>query len=114
LTTVQAGLRVSEVLALTRADTHLGAGPHVRVIGKGRKQRVAPLTRQTVAVLRAWMRRVDEQPDDAPLFPARHGGPLTRDAIERRLAKHLATARRRCAPWAASTSRCMCCATPPR
>jgi integrase/recombinase XerD len=96
LTTVQAGLRVSEALALTRADTHLGAGPHVRVIGKGRKQRVAPLTRETVAVLRVWMRETDARPADSPLFPARHGGPLTRDAIERRLAKHLATAGRRC------------------
>jgi site-specific recombinase XerD len=96
LTTVQAGLRVSEALALTRADTHLGAGPHVRVIGKGRKQRVAPLTRETVAVLRVWMRETDTPPADSPLFPARHGGPLTRDAIERRLAKHLATAGRRC------------------
>jgi integrase/recombinase XerD len=96
LTTVQAGLRVSEALALTRADTHLAAGPHVRVIGKGRKQRVAPLTRQTVVVLRIWMRQTDDPPADSPLFPARHGGPFTRDAIERRLAKHVAMARRRC------------------
>jgi site-specific recombinase XerD len=95
LTTVQAGLRVSEALALTRADTHLGAGPHVRVIGKGRKQRVAPLTRETVAVLRVWMRETAGEPGSA-LFPSRHGGPLTRDAIERRLAKHVATARRDC------------------
>jgi integrase/recombinase XerD len=95
LTTVQSGLRVSEVLALARADTHLGAGPYVRVTGKGRKQRVAPLTRETVAVLRVWMRETDDRPTDSPLFPARHGGQLTRDAIERRLAKHVATARRR-------------------
>jgi site-specific recombinase XerD len=51
VTAMQTGLRVSELLALTRADVHLGSGPHVRAIGKGRKERVAPLTRQTVAVL---------------------------------------------------------------
>jgi integrase/recombinase XerD len=95
LTAVQTGLRVSELLALTRADIHLGPGPHVRAIGKGRKERVAPLTRQTVAVLRVWMRESADQPE-SPLFPSSHGGPLTRDGIERRLARHLATARRGC------------------
>jgi integrase/recombinase XerD len=95
LTAVQTGLRVSELLGLTHADVHLGTGPHVRAIGKGRKERVAPLTRQTVAVLRVWMRESADQPG-SPLFPSRHGGPLTRDGIERRLAKHVATAQRNC------------------
>jgi integrase/recombinase XerD len=35
LTAVQTGLRVSEVLGLTRADTQLSTGAHVRTIGKG-------------------------------------------------------------------------------
>jgi site-specific recombinase XerD len=90
---VQTGLRVSEVLGLTRADVHLGTGAHVRAIGKGRKERVAPLTVQTVAVLRVWMRESEDQPA-SPLFPSSHGGPLTRDGIERRLARHIATAQR--------------------
>jgi integrase/recombinase XerD len=62
LTAVQTGLRVSEVLGLTRADTQLGTGAHVRTIGKGRKERVAPLTSQTVAVLKVWMRETDIDP----------------------------------------------------
>jgi integrase/recombinase XerD len=95
LTAVQTGLRVSELLALTRADVHLSSGPHLRAIGKGRKERVAPLTRQTVAVLRVWLRESADKPA-SPLFPSLHGGPLTRDAIERRLAKHVATAQRTC------------------
>ena len=95
LTTVQTGLRVSEVLGLCRADTQLGAGAHVRTVGKGRKDRVAPLTAQTVAVLRVWMRETDDNPD-VPLFPSSHGGRLTRDAVERRLAKHLTAARSVC------------------
>ena len=41
------------------------------------------------------MRESKGQPGDA-LFPSRDGGPLTRDAIERRLAKHVATAQRTC------------------
>ena len=62
---------------------------------KGRKERIAPLTSQTTAVLRAWIRERQGQPA-APLFPSRDGGPLTRDAIERRLAKHVAAAQRNC------------------
>jgi len=95
LTDVQTGLRVSELLGLTCADVQLDAGAHLRAFGKGRKERVAPLTRQTVAVLKVWMRERDGQPED-PLFPTRTGGTLTRDAIERRLAKHLQAARRQC------------------
>src|SRR5215216_4832416 len=95
LTAVQTGLRISELLGLTRADTQLGTGAHVRTVGKGRKERVAPLTKQTVAVLRAWLRETTDQPG-SPLFPSRDGGTLTRDAIERRLAQHVKTAQQAC------------------
>lgn len=95
LCAVQTGLRVSELLALTRDDAQLGAGPHLRTIGKGRKERVVPLTTQTVAVLKVWTRERQGQPADR-LFPTRTGTPLTRDAVERRLAKHLNAARQQC------------------
>lgn len=95
LCTVQTGLRVSEVIGLSCGDVELGTGAHLRAFGKGRKERIAPLTRQTVAVLKVWMRERAAQPTD-PLFPTRTGGQLTRDAIERRLAKHLHTAREQC------------------
>jgi integrase/recombinase XerD len=95
LCAVQSGLRVSELLRLTNGDVELGTGPYLRTFGKGRKERVAPLTRQTVAVLRVWMRECQGQPAD-PLFPSRTGGPLTRDAVERRLAQHVAGAQRAC------------------
>lgn len=95
LCAAQTGLRISELIALTNADVELGTGPHLRTVGKGRKERVAPLTRQTVAVLKVWMRERGGLPAD-PLFPTRTGRPLTRDAIERRLAKHLDTAKSQC------------------
>ena len=95
LTAVQTGLRVSELIGLTNADVHLGTGPHLRTFGKGRKERVAPLTRQTVAVLQTWTRERAGYPAD-PLFPTRTGTPLTRDAIERRLAKHVSSAEPKC------------------
>jgi integrase/recombinase XerD len=95
LTAAQTGLRVSELIGLTNADVHLGTGPHLRTFGKGRKERVAPLTSQTVAVLKVWTRERAGLPAD-PLFPTRTGRPLTRDAIERRLAKHVSSAEPRC------------------
>ena len=92
---VQTGLRVSELTSLTAADLHLGDGPHVRCHGKGRKERATPLTSQTVAVLRDWMReRAGTRAD--PVFPARQGHRLSVDAIQWLLQKHATTAAQRC------------------
>ena len=95
LLAAQTGLRISELTGLTRSDVRLGAGPHVSCHGKGRKQRITPLTKTTVTVLRAWLAERHAQPGQ-PLFPNRTGGRLSRDAVERRLASHLATATKHC------------------
>ena len=97
LLAVQTGLRVSELTGLTRQDAHLGAGPHVRCHGKGRKDRATPLTGQTVRVLRTWLAECGPGPD-GPLFPTQPGGRLSRDAVERLVAKHAATAEAACPP----------------
>jgi site-specific recombinase XerD len=93
--TLQAGLRVSELIALDCGDVALGTGAHVHVEGKGRKQRAVPLTKEAQTVLAAWLAERDGQPED-PLFPTRTGRRLSRDAIERRVASHTATATARC------------------
>lgn len=92
---IHAGLRVSELIAVNCADVALGTGAHVRVEGKGRKQRAIPLTKDAQAVLSVWLRERGGKPQD-PLFPTRTGRRLTRDAVERRVATHVATAARRC------------------
>ena len=56
LLAVQTGLRLSELTGLKREDTHLGAGAYVHVLGKGRKERCIPLTKQTTVVLQAWLK----------------------------------------------------------
>jgi integrase/recombinase XerD len=91
LLAVQTGLRVSELASLTRGDVHLGPGAHVRCHGKGRKDRATPLTKQTASILRAWLAERGRLPAD-PLFPARAGHRLSRDAVERLVAKHAAAA----------------------
>jgi integrase/recombinase XerD len=95
LLAAQTGLRASELIGLTRGDLHLGAGAHVSCVGKGRKQRITPLTKQTVAVLRIWLtERAGQQ--EQPLFATRTGRALSRDAIERRIAIHAEAAAAAC------------------
>jgi integrase/recombinase XerD len=88
---VQTGLRVSELTGLRVHDVHLGPGAHVRCHGKGRKDRITPLIRPTAATLRVWLAERGGHPDDV-LLPTRRGDPLSRDAVERLVAKHAAAA----------------------
>ena len=92
---IQTGLRVTELTALRCQDAHLATGPHVQAFGKGRKQRATPLTNQTVAVLREWLKERNGQPDQ-PLFPTSRGRALSRDAIALLITKHATTASRNC------------------
>lgn len=91
LLAVQTGLRASELTGLSCSDVHLGGGPHVSCHGKGRKDRITPLTTGTVAELRGWLKERRGTPAD-PLFPTRTGGALSRDAVERRLTKYVGLA----------------------
>ena len=91
----QTGLRATELTSLAIGDVHLGTGAHVSCLGKGRKQRITPLTPATVTVLRAWLGERGGLPAD-PLFITRRGTPLSRDALERRIAKYTAIAAKTC------------------
>jgi site-specific recombinase XerD len=68
LLAVQTGLRLSELTSLQHDDLHVGVGAHVRVIGKGRKERCTPLSKNTRAVLAAWAREppLAEEPAAVP------------------------------------------------
>lgn len=87
----QTGLRASELLSLRCQDVHLGVGAHVCCLGKGRKQRITPLTKGMVALLRTWLSERDAQGTE-PLFPTRTGRILSRDALEHRLALYATSA----------------------
>jgi integrase/recombinase XerD len=95
LLAVQTGLRLSELTGLTRADTHLGVGAHVHVLGKGRKERCTPLTEQTAAVLQAWLKE-PARGECQVLFPNRRGSRLSNDGVQYLLARHVATASEAC------------------
>jgi integrase/recombinase XerD len=87
LIAVQTGLRVSELIGLTRQDIVLGTGAHVRCLGKGRKLRCTPLRPETARMVGAWLRERHGQPED-PVFPSIRGSRLSRDAIECLLTKY--------------------------
>ncbi len=97
LVAVQTGLRLSEITGLRRSAVCLGTGAHVRVLGKGRKERSTPLTRTTTHVLRAWLREVATE-DDAIVFPSARGNRLSADGVHYLLSKHVDRARQRCPP----------------
>jgi integrase/recombinase XerD len=103
LAAVTTGLRASPLTGLTRSDVHLGVAPHVACHGKGRKDRITPLTGDTVAVLAAWMTERDGVPGD-PLFCTRRGTALSLDAIEARVRQHAAKAALTCPSLAAKTT----------
>lgn len=92
LLAVQTGLRLSELTGLRIQDVQFGSGAHLRCYGKGRKERITPLTRQSVAILKAWLRERDGKPGDL-LFPSRLGGRLSPDAVQRLVRNYTQIAR---------------------
>ena len=95
LTAAQTGLRLSEITGATREDLVLGTGAHVRVVGKGRKERCTPLAKPTAAVLKAWLREPPKG-DGRLLFPNAKGERLSVHGVKYMLNKHAATAIRVC------------------
>ena len=97
LLAIQTGLRVSEITGLTIEDVRLDRGAaHVRCRGKGRKERVTPLTAQTVKALRAYLRDRFDAPPASPLFLSRRRGPMSRDAVEHLVEVHRVRAAKKC------------------
>lgn len=88
LLAVQTGLRVSEITGLKRSDVQFGSGAYVHVVGKGRKERSTPLTKQVIATLKDWLAEPDIS-KDATLFPSCRGERLSNDGVQYLLAKHI-------------------------
>jgi site-specific recombinase XerD len=95
LVAVQTGLRLSEMTGLVRDDITLGAGAHVHVIGKGRKERCVPLAKPTGAVLKAWLRE-PPRGDGQIVFPNARGTRLSADGVHYLLVKHVKAAAQVC------------------
>ncbi len=90
-----AGLRVSELIGLRLSDLQLHPDPGVRIRGKGRRERLLPLWKETVTALRAWL-AVRGEIAVREFFVSARGSPLTRSGFQYILAKHAQTASKNC------------------
>lgn len=75
------GIRVAELAGLDVEDLDLREGA-VRVLGKGRKERIVPVGRKAVEALRAYLGREGER-ERGPVFINGRGGRLTVRSVHR-------------------------------
>ena len=99
LLALQTGLRLSELISLSKEDVSLQAGSHVRVIGKGRKERCTPLAKRTIRVLKAWFKEPWCSKSETVFINAR-GEKLSADGVQYIIAKHAKAAKTKCASLA--------------
>lgn len=89
-----AGLRVSELVSLRLDQIDSQSLSTVHIIGKGRRERVLPLWKETAAAVKAWL-NVRPTSADPTLFLNAKAQAMTRSGFEYLLAKHVAAASRR-------------------
>ena len=84
------GARIQELLDLKPADFHLLSPPFVRVLGKGRKERLCPLLPQTARLVSRFLETEGRTcEDDQPLVQNRRGQRLTRQGAGYLLKQYL-------------------------
>ena len=84
LTLYNTGARVSEITRIQLKDIDIQRQNAIHLHGKGRKERIIPLWQQTIKELGKWLLNIESLPD-SPLFPNRHGDPITRFGVTQRL-----------------------------
>ncbi|MEO5739408.1 MAG: tyrosine recombinase XerC [Vicinamibacterales bacterium] len=94
------GLRLSELVGLNMEDVNL-SGRMVRVMGKGRKQRLVPFNTTTADAIRAWLKdrttsgkreegRGKTRAVSSPLFLNYRGGRLSTRSVDRLVRRYVA------------------------
>lgn len=92
---IQTGLRVSELVGLRIDSIQIGPHSQLECVGKGRKQRVIPLQKNTARLLVAWLRELPVV-TGTPLFPTHAGTAMTRAAVTKLVARHVQSAAEQC------------------
>lgn len=95
LVAIQTGLRASELVNLRIEQILPGKHAHIRCLGKGRKERCVPLTRQAIDCLQAWLKESRNTPQDL-VFASSQNGVLSLDALEKIVTRHAVTAALAC------------------
>ncbi len=81
------GLRVGELVSLNLKHLDLTLGI-VRVMGKGRKERIVPMGQKAIEALTSYLEQRGEAEGENPLFLNRRGGRLTSRSVERLVKKY--------------------------
>jgi len=87
------GARIQEALDLCPSSLRLESPAQVRLVGKGRKERLCPLWPETTVLLRALLQRMPRQPDQR-IFVNRYGEPLGAAGIRFKLGQYVKQARK--------------------
>lgn len=90
-----AGLRVSELVGLQLVDVSFQPTPSILVRGKGRRERLLPIWKETATAIRAWL-RVRWPALGPELFLNARGQNITRSGFEYVLKKHVTSAGASC------------------
>lgn len=85
------GARIQEALSLRPQDLHLNSPAHVKLMGKGQKERISPIWSETAELIAALLRRQPRRPDET-VFVNRYGQPLTASGFRFRLRKYVEAA----------------------
>lgn len=85
------GARIQEALSLCPNNIRLASPAHVKLYGKGRKERICPLWPETAELLAA-LRKRQPRPDQEPLFVNRYGRPLGAAGVRYKLAQYVRAA----------------------
>ncbi len=83
-----AGLRVSELVGLRLDQVDQRSWASIHVMGKGRRERVLPLWKETAVAIKAWI-AIRPQTNEPELFLNSVGRAMTRSGFEHILAKHV-------------------------
>lgn len=85
------GLRISELASLNRSDLNVSQ-LQIRVMGKGKKQRVIPITQNAASWLQKYLRdaeRASVEEDESAIFLNKWGERITVRSIDRAFAQYL-------------------------
>jgi site-specific recombinase XerD len=85
------GARIQEALNVRPSDIRFESPAQVRLFGKGRKERICPLWPETVALLRALLKR-QPRTDDEPVFVNCYGHPLGAAGVRFKLQQYVQAA----------------------
>jgi integrase/recombinase XerD len=88
------GLRVAELVSLRLDQLDSQTPPSIRVMGKGRRERVLPMWKETATTLNAWL-KVRQARGAEEMFHNAGGRAMTRAGFEYILDKHVRTARKK-------------------